>query len=124
MSMSDVMKEPWSVDGGALLARLVEQHTAQLEPHQCHHPRSQRRVMSSPLEQPSSQPTAQEVALILLAQACYDNKWSTITRHLPGRTDNYIKNHLSSNLSKCKCRVVAMAAASCDHILNLLSCTS
>jgi hypothetical protein len=66
--------------------------------------------MSSPLTQPPAQPTAQEVALIIFTQARYGNKWVTIARHLPDRTYNSIKNHLSSNLRKGKRRVVAAAA--------------
>lgn len=37
---------------------------------------------------------------ILELHAKYGNKWSLISKHIPGRTDNSIKNRFNSNLKR------------------------
>ncbi|KAF5772633.1 putative transcription factor MYB family [Helianthus annuus] len=62
--------------------------------------------------------SVKEDEMIVMLHKSFGNRWSMIASHLPGRTDNEIKNHWNSRLSRQSYRFLKNASLDVSTLVN------
>ncbi|PKA63884.1 Tubby-like F-box protein 5 [Apostasia shenzhenica] len=108
--MGENRKRPWSVLEDQILTEYVTKHNADNWVAVARNSGLQRDSRSCRFRwvthldpQLKKEPISHEEEMrIIQFHAMFGNKWSIISRYLPGRTDNEIKNYWNTRIKRCK----------------------